>query len=87
MHGLQAPVSVVFGRFKGTLGFSNRGAADVRVRVHVGGLRAGSHHEGRNGDGNGALGSLALRGVMFVDDNVLLVSSTPLGLENAIHSA
>lgn len=81
------PVLLVFGRFKGTLGFSNRGAADVGIRILVGGLGSRCHHEGGDGNGDGALGGLALRGVVFVRNDVLLMGSTPLGLENAIHFA
>ena len=87
IHGCKTPVLLVFGRFKGTLGFSNRGAADVGIRILVGGLGSRCHHEGGDGNGDGALGGLALRGVVFVRNDVLLMGSTPLGLENAIHFA
>ena len=82
------PVLLVFSRFEGTLSFGDGGTArGLETGFNISSLSAGGHHKGGDGKGNSALGGLALRGVLFVRNDVLLMGSTPLGLENAIHFA
>ena len=88
LHGLEAPVGIVFCRFEGLPGCIQLSVVlgyKTRITFIVGCLSTGRHHESGNGNGNGTLRGLALRGVMFVSDDVLLMGSTPLGLVNAIH--
>ena len=80
IHGTKTPVLHVFGI-----------VAPVHIVIRVAGLdkccgsRPGRHHESGNRKSYSALGSLALRGVMFVSNDVLLVCSAPFGLENSVH--
>ena len=94
LHRLEAPILVVFGCFPRLLGridLSRIVGNKARIlastlRGHIGcRCRTGTEHQRRYSQRHGTLSSLCLGGVLFVGDDVLLMSHAPLGLENAIH--
>ena len=94
LHRLEAPILVVFGCFPRLLGridLSRIVGNKARIlastlRGHIGcRCSTGTEHERRHCKRHGALRRLGLRCVLFVGDDVLLMSHAPLGLEYAIH--
>ena len=87
LHGREAPVLLVFSRFKRLLGLlEHEGIVCDKACVNKGSRSGtGGEHHGCHSQRHGALRRLGLGRMLFVCDDVLLMSHAPLGLENAIH--
>ena len=87
LHGFKAPVLFVLVRLPRLLG-----SFEISIRCgnlplfHIGcRCRTGTEHESCDSQRYNALGGLGLARMLFVGNDVLLMSHAPLGLENAIH--
>ena len=87
IHGRQPPVLLILSSLPGLLGlFQLSRVLGDKAGIHVRSRgNAGTKHQRRHGERHGTLGSLGLGRMLFVCDDVLLMSHAPLGLENAIH--